>query len=675
MRGRRVLVATTVACAFVLRLAHLLAMRSNPLFERPIMDALMHDTWARGLLSGTWPPPEPFFRAPLYPYLLAGLYGICDADRFAVQLVHILISAVGAGAAAYAADHLWGRRAGWSAGVLFATLWTSIYFSAELLIVTLPVTLNLLALGVLVGGDVRVNPPRVLTAGFLLGLSAISRPNILIVIPIVLAFLAFSVGRRTPWRLWLFLLLGLAVPILPVTVSNVVRGGDSVLISSQGGVNFYIGNNADSDGRTAVVPGTRPTWQGGFDDTIAMAERDAGRTLKPSEVDRYFLRKGLAFWIEEPGQAVALYGKKLRMLFGAGERSNNKFIYAWRDWSPILKLPFLAGWPLVLALGVLGAFVKPLRPGGRLLVLGMAAAYAVSVLLFFVNARFRLPVAALLVVPAGAGVDYLWRIFRGRLKPVPLIPLLIAALVGGLSLADLLDFKERRTDANPFHAFTLGNAYADLGDDTRAVAAWREALTIQQRYPQKHFEMISGPLYKSLSSALAQMSSSEDALAVAAAWVRDGDGDRESRLWYGNMLLEAGQTDQASAQFEFLLRADPDDPGALLGNAWVLQRNGQTGTALRRFRQLISQGDDPRAEFGVGLCLIELEQLQGAERAFLNVVRLEPTSWQAWGNLAGIYERTGRIDEAGGAYGQLLRLRPGDARAREWLSAHPATAR
>ncbi|MBU1074263.1 glycosyltransferase family 39 protein, partial [bacterium] len=288
--------------AFALRLVHLWFMRGNPLFEQPIMDAAMHDAWARGILAGTWPGAEPFFRAPLYPYLLAGLYWIFDGARFPVQLVHVAVSALGAGLAALSADRLWGRRAGYLAGFLLAALWTSIYFSAELLLVTVPTTLNLLWLWLLLRVGAHPRARSLFLVGLILGLSVIARPNILIVLP-VLAWYVWRALRVRPAG-WVMLAVGLALPIAPVSVSNLVRSGDLVPIASQGGVNFFIGNNPASDGRTAIVPGTRPTWQGGYDDAVAMAERAEGRQLKHSEIDRYFLERGLAFWIEEPAAAA-----------------------------------------------------------------------------------------------------------------------------------------------------------------------------------------------------------------------------------------------------------------------------------------------------------------------------------------------------------------------------------
>jgi len=658
-----------VTCvAFALRLVHLWFMRGNPLFELPVMDAAVHDIWARSILEGTWPGADPFFRAPLYPYLLAGLYWVFDAARFPVQLVHVIVSALGAGLAALSADRLWGRRAGYLAGFLLAALWTSIYFSAELLIVTVPTTLNLLWLWLLLREDTPPDTRRLFLVGLVLGLSAIARPNVLIVLP-VLAWYAWRSLRTRPAG-WLMLAVGLALPIVPVTVSNLVRGDDTVLIASQGGMNFFIGNNSASDGRTAIVPGTRPTWQGGYDDAVAMAERTEGRQLKHSEVDRYFLGRGLAFWVEEPAAAAKLYWRKLSMLLGAGERSNNKFIYAWREWSPLLKVPVLVGWPALLFLAVLGWSRRDGGARSRVLLLGTVAAYGVSILLFFVNARFRLPVAAIMAIPAGAGLDALVSAIGRRRWQFGLIGPFLAVILLAFSLSDWLGFREHRTEANPFYRFTLGNAYISRGDNGLAVAAYREALAIEDRYPNRQFELVKDNLYDALGDALRREGRENEALRATVQWVDASPNSHPARLKLGDLLLAAGRVDEAEVQFEIVLRSNPDDRGAMLGSAWVAYHEGAYGMALRRFQTLNRKQSDARAFFGTGLCLMALDRDREAESAFKQVLELSPGYWQALGNLAEIYKRAGRLAEARSAYQRLLRLNPSDAHAREWLRTH-----
>ncbi len=680
MRNRTWLLFSVVTlAAFAVRAIHVWLMSDpqvNPLILRPIMDAAMHDLWARGILAGTWPAAEPFFRAPLYPYFLAGLYALFGADqRLAVQLVHVAISAAGAGLAALCAARLFGRLAGWLAGLLFCLAWTSIYFAGELLIVTVAVTLDLLLVWMLLRGDGEERDPSarrwLLLIGLVWGLSAVARPNILILAPVFLWYLHRYRGVAVRSSRWLVLAAGLLLPILPVAAHNFLRGNDTVLIASQGGVNFFIGNNHFSDGRTAWVPGTRPTWQGGYDDVIARAKEESRRDLKPSEVDRFYVRKGLTFWLDEPGTALGLYAHKIRMLFGAGERSNNKNIYFWRSRSPLLRWPVWLGWTPILVLGVVGLCRRDLTSSRRFLLLGAIAAYSFSVLLFFINARFRLPVLALLTIPAGGGLARLvWAAARGS-WPDRRRGLVVAAGVLALSLVpDLLTFRENRIDADPFSWHTLGSAYVAAGRLEKGRRAFERAVFINEEYPQRHFRWIEESLYSQLATVLTKLGRPDEAIGVYQDLIRRSPTTVEPRVHLGDLLLQAGRTDAAAAQFEIVLRSDPDNYQAQFGHAWVLLANGDAGAALRRFQALHRRRPNAQALFGVGRCQIELQQYGPAEKTFLEVLQREPNYWQALGNLAGLYDQTGRIDEAWSAYQKLLAINPQDERARQWIKEH-----
>ena len=79
-----------------------------------------------------------------------------------------------------------------------------------------------------------------------------------------------------------------------MTVRNYVVSRQFVPIAWQAGTDFVIGNNPQSDGVTAIVPGTRSSWWGGFDDVKRLAEAAAGRPLKGAEIDRYWLARVLS---------------------------------------------------------------------------------------------------------------------------------------------------------------------------------------------------------------------------------------------------------------------------------------------------------------------------------------------------------------------------------------------
>lgn len=662
------------ALAFALRAAQVLLMSDpavNPHWLRPIADAAMYDIMARGLLTGAWPTPEPFFSAPLYPFVLGGLYAVFGAGAMLpVLLVQALISSLGAGFAALAARRIWTPRVGWFAGALHAVLWTSIFFAAELLAVSLTVTLLLLALWLVLRADPSTRLGY-LWAGLALGLACLARPNLLVLLPVWLWFVVRhrDVGWRTPR--WAMLAVGVAVVILPATLHNLVRGGTPALITSSGGVNFYIGNNPDADGASVSLPDIPPSREDMAQNLTRAAEQQTGRLMRPAEVDRHFLGKGLSFWAQHPGEALSLQVRKLGLVVGMHERSNTKHLYFWRDRSPLLKWPVWLGFTPLLLLGILGFWRRDLDPGSRFLLLGSAVAFALTLALFFVNGRFRLPLVALLVIPAAGGLDWLWMAWRQHrwALPRPAVAVLLTAALVSVT-PDLLAYHPRAGLGDPAVWYSLGQSYQAIGDESRAVTAYRRALAQQRAKPQPHFELIAEPLYTSLGDLLTRTGRVAEAQQLYAGWARANPRDVEPRVRLGDTLLQTGNIDGATEQFAAVLRMDPDNPQARLGMAWSDLYRGHAERAHAAFEEIHRSDPNAHALFGAGLALMQSQRLDEAVRAFREVLVLDPGYWQAWGNLADIHDRQGRLDEAAEAFRNVLQANPADQAARQWLRQH-----
>jgi len=318
----------------------------------------------------------------------------------------------------------------------------------------------------------RPSRGRWFATGVLYGLAAITRPNILIValvVPFVtalgrrLAPAAAPVRARAALGEAFLFAAGLVLPIVPVTLHNALAGGDFVPIASQGGVNFYIGNNPVADGYTAIVPGTRATWWGGHDDAVALAERAEGRPLRASEVSAYWTAEGLAFLRAEPVAALRLYARKLYLFWWGAEISNNEHIYFLRRYSlPMQVTLWHAGlyvpFGLVAPLAVLGIGLGWVRLRARVVpLIAYVVLYMISVVLFFVCARFRLPVVPVLLLFAAYAALALPALVlpaRGARRPLRLLAL-------GAALLIAVNADPYRLDRAVFGAQAL--SYLDLG--------------------------------------------------------------------------------------------------------------------------------------------------------------------------------------------------------------------
>lgn len=480
--------AAVVAIAALVRLVHVMCLTASPLFDSPAMDPGLHTEWARQIVAGTL-PAEPYFRAPLYLYFVSAFFALLG-DSWTTYLA-IRIAQAGIGAASCGVLFLIGRRAygratGVVAGMGLALYQLAVYFDGEILLPVLIIVLMLAATATLMAAVRQPRGWRFAAAGVLYGLAAITRPNVLLLVPFVAGWAACcrwrdGASKARSLAAGLLLAGGVAACVAPVTIRNFLVGGDLVLIASQGGVNFYIGNNPWSDGKSAALPGARLTWGGGYEDSITMAERALGRKLSPSEVSTYWYRAGLEFLRTQPKHAVRLYLEKLRLLVDTHEVSNNQDIDFTIAWLGDLEAPlFVRLW--LLAPFALAGLVLVRKNRYWWLLAGTAVCYLASFLPFFVTARYRLPalpflmvLAAALVVTTVAGLRHRqWRTTGLR----------VAVLAGAALLLHGVSTPTPRVDLDapaPGH-YTFGNAFLRQGDRVAARYHFSRLLSYHEPY-------------------------------------------------------------------------------------------------------------------------------------------------------------------------------------------------
>lgn len=413
---RRLLIGI-LTLAFVLRLVYILQMRANPYFDAPAMDALYHAEWARAFAAGeTFDPGRPFFRGPLYPWFLGSVFKLFGESLLIPRILQAGFGTATTGLCYLLGRDVFDRRTGLLAALLAATYWVLLYFDGELLIVSLVVPLNLLALWLTLGLRNSPTTRRAVLVGVCWGLSALARPQVLLVMPCIGLWLWFLF--RPNWRAGLVptlaLVLGTILPIAPVTAYNASMG-DPTLIASGGGVNLWIGNNPVSDGSTAIVPGTRPGWWQGYDDAIAQAEAAEGRKLKASEVSSHYVGRALEHMTSSPGQAFGHFVWKFRLFWTNWELGNNQPIYyfAHEFGSIVCFLPL--GFWFIAPLSILGILMCLRRRSSATFPMwAFVLVQMGTVVVFFVCARFRAPIIPVLMVFSAHAVFQIGALARAR---------------------------------------------------------------------------------------------------------------------------------------------------------------------------------------------------------------------------------------------------------------------
>jgi 4-amino-4-deoxy-L-arabinose transferase-like glycosyltransferase len=592
-RWRAALLVFSVALVF--RALYLWESSREPAFNLFYMDAEYHLEWARALATGAWTPPYdllrggPFFRAPLYPYFLAGLFSLFGVNTVLARIVQIVIGSASCALAYGVAARCFGQRVGVVAGLLCSIYWVLAYFDAELLLPVLLVFLALLGFLLAFIAVERGSPLVVSASGLAFGLFAITRPNVLAFFPFAVLWVSRlargAAGRRAVLFAALFA-VAFALPPAAVTVRNRVVGGDWVPVASQGGVNLYIGNNARSNGMEAVVPGTRQTWWGGYEDTIRIAEEDAGRPLKPSEVSSYWFRRALAYVRGSPADWTRLTLRKALAFVGDPELPNNEPYEARRHRYPVFRaVPlsfavllglFAVAFPLAAAPRRFGLSQAREPRGTRRafvsILLQFLVLYAVSIIAFFVTGRYRVPLIPFIAAGAAVTLVAVWDLLRARRLAVAALVVVVAALITGALKVDYLGV---RAATRGFAQLSEAQDRLDTGDLDGGIERLERILADGS---------VGGPeVPKALIRAYVERGDVRDReaiLRVAEEGLRR-DPDDPELLWYAaSAHFQAGNLEAANDRVRRYLAQKPGDIRALYVAAGVAQALGEGDWAL-----------------------------------------------------------------------------------------------
>lgn len=626
--------------ALVIRLAYLFSITHLPTFNYPLLDAEVHASWAKEIITTDFWGKAAFFRAPLYAYFLALLFKVFNQSFFAARVVQLFIGSLSCGLIYILALQIFKKRAiAVIAGLMSVFYWVFIYFEAEFLIPVLFVFLCLLAFIFLLEAAEEKRAGMFVVSGLLFGLSAIARPNILIFMPFGFFWIIFVLrkvlaAKKIAVAAMIFT-LAVSIPALIVTARNYAIGDDLAFIASQGGVNFYIGNNEYSDGKTAIVPGTRGTFWGGYFDTINIAQQEVGRVLMPSEVSAYWFGRGFKFIKDQPQQALKLYLHKLHLFWDNVEHSNNKNIYFFREQSEILRFPLFISFALLAPLGLAG-FVLAGKDRNWWLFTAFVFIYMLSVLLFFVNARYKVPLLPIMVIYAAFTIYEFYRAalekdFRGSIKIIAIV--MFFAVILQLNASSKPDL----TKVNDGY-YILANAHFRRGEYDRAFELYQKTTVLKHPYKSRSYKNLAHIYVKRgrVKEALKEYETAiKEELALLPEVASELLGEGRVRVFV-ELLKSLRGVDAAVIA----------DGYKRVGDYYIRQRNFDDA---KHYYLLAVENDAQNIASLINLANIYSADKKGfakAENYYQKALVIQPNSVPALRNLAQLYRQDGRFDEA-----------------------------
>lgn len=371
-------------------------LRQEPLPVHTVERYLYHP-----LGSDTYHPPG-------YYYFLAAIYALFGHDYLAVRIVQAAVDTLTCLLVYSLAKEAFGATAGFLAGLVAAAYPPLIFYTGVLLTETLTTFVLTAAMWLLLRlarGEQRWRYLWVVLAGLLLGFTVITRSVFLVTAALLLVWVLILAEGWQGWpsavRLTLCFVVPIALLIAPITIRNWRIHGRFVLISTNGGVNFFLAHGGTEQAKNEVrnLP---PEWSEGQITGIS------SRT-QPEE-EAYFYTLGWTY----------LRGHLLPTLRSLPGKLHN--MYWTSDYWPAspAQLSILNGVDNVIwRMGILPLSILclPLMRGHQrrqaLLFAMLISSTLVIPLVFWAQPRFRLPVVpGFVVLAAGTAGMLCQRLMR-----------------------------------------------------------------------------------------------------------------------------------------------------------------------------------------------------------------------------------------------------------------------
>ena len=430
------------------------------------------------------------------------------------------------------------------------------------------------------------------------------------------------------------------------------------------------------------------------------AQPARAHALNGSENSSYFYGRALRFIADEPLRYAGLVVDKTAQFWSGDEIGRNRNIYFLRTYSALMAatlwkhgiaFPFGLVSPLALA-GIVLVVLK--RPRQRL---PAAAVYAAGVILFFVTARYRMPVVPLLLLVAASAV--LWFVDEAgrnrRRAAAYALPVLLVAVWANAGAGPMVMAPDAETFYSLGHAHvekgdlrsgiqplekaaslapeeaeilvSLGTAHAMAGNNERAVAVlgrgarlFPERLDIRFNLGNAYFALGRyEPAATEYAAALRLAPVSQRANVVrllARSTARAGRFEKavdpyrqlallrpqeiEPWLALGSLHGKLGRADSSLYHYGRALRLDPAHPMALLESGQLLRDRGKLDEALELVRQSLGRQASPRAHAILGGIHEERREWSAAIASYREALRLDPDYPEVADRLAAPYEMT-----------------------------------
>ena len=611
----KILLIGVFILALSIRLLYLYQIISTPIFHGLVADAVKFDSFSLQILKGNFTDKESIYLNPLYPFFLALIYSLFGHSHFPVVLTQAVVDSVSCILIYYIASTLTNKKVGIIAALTYACYGIIIFYTGTLLAATLVIFLTLLFIASLIFAEQRGKVFIFFISGILFGLAGLARPNvILFLIFLPLWFFTVLKKRMGVSKIihgFLLLTVGFSTVMLPFIIRN-YSIEKRFSLSALGGINFYIGNNPEATGRFMPPHGISSSPIEEIKTSIHYAEKESGKKLTPSQASRYWLFKGLTFIKDNPLDAFLLYVKKLSLFWRKEEVPSNIDYHLSKTFAPILQLPLIS-FGMIAPFAILGIILSLKRKNNTALVALFILSYMVSVIIFFVSARYRLPIVPFLIICSSYALYCLAKMLQAKdVKSIAIAGAVLTTFFISIN-KDLNCFA---LAPPPKHYSNLGMVYHKQGKLDKAVSTLKKALSIDPYCLEAHYNL--GNVYAEKGLLNEAIDEYKKALKL----------NPEDTAVYNNLGMtyeKKGLLDEAISQFNNALTVNPNLVDVYYNRGTAFGKQGRLDEAISDFKKTLSLNPDyAKAQFNLGMTYHRKGMRDEATLHFKKAIAIDP---------------------------------------------------
>lgn len=643
----------------IIRIIFFFKFKATLFYLYPVLDAQYYDELAQSIAKGHIIQKTAFFMGPFYPYFLGLIYYIFGHSFAIPRIIQMLMGLANITLAYYIGLRVFKLRSAACLAALGIALYRpQIFFEQTLLMEVMVSTFILSVIFLLLWCCDRKNIFWWMLPGFMLGLSALLRGNVILVMfPVMIWIFIVSIKNQNIKNAIFSVMIffgSVFIGILPATIHNYLAEKDFILITSNSGINFFIGNNEKSEGEFIT------TDEFDFISDLRgerKAEADLGKkNLKSSELSKYWKNRGIQFIKENPKRFVQLLCLKFYYFWGKEEIPQLYLQDLMAEKIPFLQLPFLS-FMLVGPLSIIGIIISLfVRDRNKWLIIIFAVTYILSIIPFFVTDRYRLCIVPVLILFAGYTIPFFFYSFSLKRFYIPII-----ILISFIVLIKVLNNSEiRKTDFEKAQfCNTMGIFFMKAGQYKDSEEQFKDSLS----YAQKTSTMcnLATLYFKHLNKYDLAYKYMKKALEIKPD---------KPRMNY-NMGLVCFSLDKYDEAIFHLKKAagEPEIRLGLYHNlALLYSKKGDWVQAYINMEQYLKEKPDDRLSFELLLKFYkEAGEFKKGEVMLIEDLKKNPDNVNSLFNLGVFMQHQGKNEEAKMYYEKALKISPQMKKAKEAL--------